>query len=98
MSIYRYEAIDQAGKIVMGAMDAPSMADVNARLAQMGYRPQQVTAAPANGTGARSNVTGQALPTQYATPVTSKLSGAKAKDLALFFRQFASLVRSGISL
>src|SRR2546427_8475255 len=98
MSIFRYEAIDQAGKIVMGAMDAASMADVNARLTEMGFRPQQVIAPPSNGAGAQSNVTGQTAPTQHATLVTSKLSGAKAKDLALFFRQFASLVRSGISL
>ena len=46
MSVYRYEAIDSAGYIVLGAMDAPDEAFVATRLQQMGYRPQQVKPAP----------------------------------------------------
>ncbi len=100
MSYYRYEAIDRNGKIVMGTMDAPDESMVNARLSQMGYRPQAVTAAPggsrpANGAGGTKTIPpgGQAPPMGSA-----KVGSAGAKDMALFFRQFAALVRSGIPL
>jgi type IV pilus assembly protein PilC len=99
MSLFRYEAVDQAGKIVMGAMDAPNEAAVSARLAQMGYRPQRVLSGgqqPAVGsqkTGAQPRA---ATPnTQHPIPNTGF---AAPKDMALFFRQFATLVRSGITL
>lgn len=104
MSFYRYEAVDRSGKIVMGTMDAPTESDVNARLNQMGYRPQRVSAAPS--TAAPSARTANSPPTpsgisqlvsQAAHPRSTR-GAASAKDLALFFRQFASLIRSGITL
>jgi type IV pilus assembly protein PilC len=100
MSLFRYEAVDRSGKIVMGAMDAPSEADVNARLAHMGYQPQKVMPTA----GASRQVSGAkvtaALSPQPSTlnPQQSDLGGVKPKELALFYRQFAALVRSGISL
>jgi len=105
MSFFRYEAVDRTGKIVMGTMDAPNEAMVSARLTQMGYRPQRVIPTP--GTSARSNgagaVTGR-QPSATSVPQPSTASppsyrgGATPKELALFFRQFAALVRSGITL
>src|SRR5512135_581401 len=93
MAFYRYEAVDRAGKTVMGTMDAPTESEVTARLSQMGYEPQAVIPAP--GTRARTT----ALPTPAAQPSSaSKRGGASAKDLAVFFRQFAALSRAGISL
>src|ERR1044071_6568160 len=49
MSIFRYEAIDASGKVVMGAMDAPNEANVSSRLAAMGYRPMTILAWAGNG-------------------------------------------------
>ena len=103
MSYYRYEAIDRAGKIVMGTMDAPTEAHVNARLSQMGYRPQAVTAAPSKRpVGSRQSAVGS-QPRSVTQPSTlnpqhSRMGGVSARQLAVYFRQFAALVRSGISL
>src|SRR5436309_1783160 len=102
MPFYRYEAVDRSGKSVMGTMDAPGEPEVYARLAQMGYSPCTVTAAPGNGarsgsTSARA-ITAQPLPAGAPASASSNLPKAGAKDMALFFRQFAALVRSGISL
>lgn len=115
MSFFRYEALDRAGKLVMGTMDAPSESAVNARLMQMGYRPHRV--APAGNSGvavitpnSKPSVNGTAAvrtPKSGTTPAVSgaafqtpeaRMKGAKPKDLALFFRQWAALIRSGISL
>jgi len=97
MSFFRYEAIDRTGKVVMGTMDAPSEAEVNARLTQMGYRPQTVMPAPKSfGAAPSSNRT---LNTQRSTRTPPAEGGqATPGELALFFRQFASLVRAGITL
>ncbi len=92
MSVFRYEAIDQTGKIVMGAMDAPSEAAVSARLTQMGYRPQVV------GSASGSSPSSKAARNTTTLVVTgSTKEKASAKELALFFRQLASMVRAGIS-
>lgn len=101
MSYFRYEALDRNGKIVMGTMDAPDASVVDARLSQMGYHAQNVTAAPAlnrkPANGAQSAKTLTPVPGVQPQDV-SKRGGAGAKELALFFRQFAALVRSGIPL
>jgi type IV pilus assembly protein PilC len=100
MSLFRYEAVDQAGKIVMGAMDAPNEAAVSARLSQMGYRPQRVHASNGAGPQAAANQKTGVQPAQTgaAGQAPSKTAFAAPKDMALFFRQFATLVRSGITL
>jgi len=87
---YRYEAVDGAGKVVMGTMDAPDEAAVAARLTQMGFRAQSVVAAP-----------GQAAAAPPQAAVRKSASGlprASAREMALFFRQFAALARAGITL
>src|SRR5215470_3082627 len=96
MSFFRYEAVDRTGKIVMGTMDAPNEAMVSVRLTQMGYRPQRVMPTPgANGAGTGA-MTGSQRTANLPPPAYR--GHASAKELALFFRQFAALVRSGITL
>ncbi len=103
MAFYRYEAVDHTGKIVMGTMDAPNDAAVTARLAQMGYRPQRVIPPHPNGVVPASNKignktgSGAAVP-QLPVPAAQSTGFANPKDMALFFRQFATLTRSGITL
>jgi type IV pilus assembly protein PilC len=102
MSLYRYEAMDKAGKLVMGTMDAANEAAVDARLSQMGYRTERVMPAQSSAR-VISAKTGVHPPrsTQLNKTVQfpeSKLASVKAKDSALFFRQFAAMVRSGISI
>jgi type IV pilus assembly protein PilC len=96
MSLFRYEAIDPSGKIVMGAMDASDEAAVMARLSQQGYRPHRVI--PTAGASAVSSKNRTRSVPQGSRPAASRLGGATAKDLALFYRQLAALVRSGMSL
>jgi type IV pilus assembly protein PilC len=95
MSFYRYEAIDRTGKTVIGTMDAADESAVSARLTQMGYHPQRILPAPTSPTRTK---TGAQVASSPKVAAISRLSGAGPKDMALFFRQFAALVRSGISL
>ncbi|HXG22958.1 MAG TPA: type II secretion system F family protein [Chthonomonadales bacterium] len=95
MSFFRYEAIDRAGKTVIGTMDADSESVVSARLMQMGYRPQRIIPSP---TAPARIKAGAQTASRMTVPDVSRLGGAGPKDLALFFRQFAALVRSGITL
>lgn len=109
MGLFRYEAVDNAGKVVHGVMDAASEQHVTRKLETMGYSARAVYTA--NGQPATSNRT--AIPTAVAQPTAPRASGGIAKVtlpngvpisikslvsasvLARFFRQLAMLVRSG---
>jgi type IV pilus assembly protein PilC len=86
-ALFRYEVADQDGKVLTGAMAAPDEAAVQARLAGQGYRIVQIVAPP-----------GASVPPASAAPAprgARRRVGPSAR--ALFFRQFASLIRAGIS-
>jgi type IV pilus assembly protein PilC len=95
MSLYLYEAVDRSGKVVNGAMDATDEAMVTARLSQMGYQAQWVKPSPRRSVGRRSAGKKTAA---VAHPLAESREGATPRENALFFRQFAALVRSGLSL
>ena len=96
MSLYRYEATDKNGKTMMGAMDAAGEPEVADRLKQLGYVPNTIypsaTATPPHKT----------RPPKPAAAIAGQrfrfFSTVKAGDHALFFRQFATLTKSGISI
>ena len=99
MALYRYEAEDKNGQTVMGAMQANSEADVQSRLIQQEYHPTYI-ATPSNGV---ATSTASVQSGQFASQPSSKakiLSKATVKPatLALFYRQFASQLRAGISI
>ena len=118
MAIFRYEAADPNGKILRGAMDAPTAQEVSERLSARGYRHINVLNGGANnggagsampqGTGAQAAyqsgnagaVSGQAV-SPFAPPAAQSgpLFGAvpKPQDIALFFRQMASLTQAGFT-
>lgn len=87
MALYRYEAVDKSGRTVMGAMQAPTEADVVNRLAHMGYQPLQVYA-PAGSAKAGSRQTQRSVP---------RGRSPDAQSLAIFFRELAALQRAGIA-
>ncbi len=92
MAIFRYEAADTTGRILRGAMDAPSAQEVHLRLSERGYRQVNVMA------GEAAAQTAQAAAPQ--TPLTAKgftLSSVKPEDLGVFFRQLASLAHAGFT-
>jgi type IV pilus assembly protein PilC len=80
---FSYRVRDRNGKIVAGTLEADNQGAVAAKLRQMGYAPIQITEAKA---GLKSEIS---LP---------GLDRIKLKDLAVFSRQFATMINSGLSL
>ncbi len=82
---FEYSVRDRAGKLVSGKIDADSQAAVAQKLKSMGYAPVSITQASGGGMSADIK-----LPSLGAK--------VKLKDLAIFSRQFATMINSGLSL
>ena len=99
MGMFRYEAVDKAGKELRGVMSASDEQQVAQNLAKMGYSPQSIFAAGGKQSAApvasvvMAPAASQAV-TQPSVPVSVK-SKVPAYKLAIFFRQLATLVKSG---
>src|SRR5947209_2447562 len=81
---FQYSVRDKAGKLVSGSLEAESQAAVVTRLKSMGYAPVSITA-PSEGLKKELKIPG------FGEKV-------KLKDLAIFSRQFATMINSGLSL
>jgi type IV pilus assembly protein PilC len=81
---YAYKVRDREGKMAAGSMEAESEEAVVSRLRQLGYAPISIEAE--KGAGLKADVR---------LPGTGRV---KLKDLAVFSRQFATLINSGLSL
>jgi type IV pilus assembly protein PilC len=81
---YAYKVRDREGKMAAGSMEAESEAAVVGRLRQLGYAPISIEADKGAG-----------LKTEVKLPGTGRV---KLKDLAVFSRQFATMINSGLSL
>jgi len=81
---YNYSVRDKSGKLVSGTLDAENSAAVANRLKAMGYSPISINEANAG------------LKKEIKIPGMGKK--VKLKDLAIFSRQFATMVNSGLSL
>jgi len=82
---FAYKVRDQAGKLVEGQLEAEDANLVVGKLRQMGYTPIAVEAKHDNKLKADIKIPG--------------LSGrVKMKDVAVFSRQFATMINSGLSL
>jgi type IV pilus assembly protein PilC len=82
---FEYKVRDNAGKIKTGKLDAESQAQVATKLKSMGYAPVSITQSSA---GMNKEIT---------IPGFGKKK-VKLKDLAVFSRQFATMVNAGLSL
>jgi type IV pilus assembly protein PilC len=80
---FSYRVRDRNGKIVAGTLEADNQGAVAAKLRQMGYAPIQITEAKAG------------LKAEISLPGMNRI---KLKDLAVFSRQFATMINSGLSL
>lgn len=83
---YAYQVRDKQGKLVSGEIEADNQAAVADRLRQMGYAPVSIE-----------------QKTESALQKDLKIPGfgagkVKLKDLAIFSRQFATMINSGLSL
>ena len=79
-----YKVRDQQGKMLDGTLEADSQGAVASRLRQMGYAPVSIEVARQNG-----------LKMEIRLPGSSRV---KPKELAVFSRQFATMINSGLSL
>jgi type IV pilus assembly protein PilC len=82
---FDYKVRDQMGNLVEGKLEADSIPIVVSRLREMGYLP--VSVAPAKGKG---------LKTEIIIPGIS--DRIKPKEVAVFTRQFATMVDSGLTI
>jgi type IV pilus assembly protein PilC len=103
MALFRYEAIDRTGQTVMGAMQAATEAEVQQRLIAKGFRPGVIIPPVSNKPSSAQNSVpplqpGIASSVTSSIPVKGKVGKANAYWKSLFFRQFCTLVHSGISL
>jgi type IV pilus assembly protein PilC len=81
---YAYKVRDREGKMLGGTLEAESEDAVVSRLRQLGYAPISIEAEKGAG-----------LKTELRLPGSGRV---KLKDLAIFSRQFATMINSGLSL
>ncbi|MGH9177087.1 MAG: type II secretion system F family protein [Acidimicrobiales bacterium] len=81
---YTYKVRDKKGKILQGSLDADSTTLVANKLREMGYVPLAIDKKASGG-----------LKTEIKLPGAGK---PKIKDIAVFSRQFAVMIDSGLSL
>jgi type IV pilus assembly protein PilC len=81
---YAYRVRDREGKMAAGSMEAESEEAVVSRLRQLGYAPISIEAEKGAGFKAEVRLPGSGR--------------VKLKDLAVFSRQFATMINSGLSL
>jgi type IV pilus assembly protein PilC len=82
---FEYKVRDRSGSVKTGTLDAESPAAVASKLKSMGYAPISITQAN-TGMNKEMKIPGFGKPK------------VKLKDLAVFARQFATMVNSGLSL
>ena len=82
---YAYKVRDKSGKILTGSLDAENTALVANRLRQMGYVPIAIDKKA--GPGVRREI-----------PIPGISNRVKLKEVAVFSRQFATMINSGLTL
>ena len=81
---YAYRVRDRQGKLLGGTLEADNEQAVVAKLRQLGYAPVSIQAEKGAGLKAEVRLPGSGR--------------VKLKDLAVFSRQFATMINSGLSL
>ena len=82
---FEYAVRDRGGKVVTGKIEADSPAAVAAKLKSMGYAPLQITKQKSGG-----------LNLEISLPKLG--SQVKLKELAVFCRQFSTMINAGLSM
>jgi type IV pilus assembly protein PilC len=90
-STFQYSVRDKAGKLVTGSIEADSQAAVAAKLKQMGYAPLSIQESKSKGGGS-------GVKKELSIPGLNRKKKVKLKDLAIFSRQFATMINSGLSM
>src|SRR5207245_1961168 len=93
---FAYTAKDRTGKMIEGTIQAQNSAIAVGRVREMGYEVEKVRPLdPRMTLVARHCGTAQRMKENFIYPV---VSGVLLKDLALFYRQFATMINAGIPL
>ena len=82
---FTYTVRDRTGKTRTGVLDAPDQKAVAAKLREMGYAPVSIATAAPKGL-------------QREVKIPGMQKGVGLKDLAVFSRQFATMINAGLSL
>jgi type IV pilus assembly protein PilC len=82
---FEYKVRDRSGRMTTGKLDAENQTQVAQKLKQMGYAPVSITQS------------GGGMSKEIKLPGLGKKK-VKLKDLAVFSRQFATMINSGLSL
>jgi type IV pilus assembly protein PilC len=82
---FDYEVRDRAGKLVAGQLEADSQEAVASKLKSMGYAPIKISEVKTSGMSMEIKIPGFG-------------GKVKLKDLAIFSRQFATMIGSGLAL
>ncbi|MFW5933628.1 MAG: type II secretion system F family protein, partial [Actinomycetota bacterium] len=85
LSKFDYQVRDRSGKLITGQLEADDQAAVASKLRSMGYAPVSI-----------EEVSEVGLQMEIKIPGIS--DRVKLKDLAIFSRQFATMINSGLSL
>src|SRR3954451_8635402 len=83
---FEYKVRDRAGKLTSGKLEAESQSQVASKLKSMGYAPVSITQSNAG------------MSKEISIPGFSRKKKVTLKDLAVFSRQFATMVNAGLSL
>jgi hypothetical protein len=84
LSKFDYQVRDKTGKMITGQLEADTQAAVASKLTSMGYAPIKIEEVKTSGLNYEINMPGS--------------NRVKLKDLAIFSRQFATMISSGLSL
>jgi len=84
MALWRYEAVDAAGRSLRGAMDAATAQEVSGRLADRGFRDVRIV--------------GASTPHMAKSAAPSRRAPLGEDVVALFFHQFRALLAAGFTV
>jgi type IV pilus assembly protein PilC len=84
LSKFDYQVRDKTGKMITGQLEADTQAAVASKLTSMGYAPIKIEEVKTTGLNYEINMPGS--------------NRVKLKDLAIFSRQFATMISSGLAL
>jgi general secretion pathway protein F len=94
MAVFRYKAVNAAGAVAVGELDAANEAEIVGRLRDQGLMPMQVQAATGGSAGAR--VAGRAAPRAGRRWFVRKT--VSGDNLMTITRELAMLLRAGLPL
>lgn len=98
--IYSYEAKDDTGQTVTGSLSALDERTAVRQVRDLGFFPMRVSTAEGLGRGAEQTKTATASGSSkfFQTVVAPLWSGVRPMDLAICYRQWATLIGAGVPL